>query len=239
MITILHRCEDYWVLEKPAGMSFHSESEDIGVMAFLQQTYPKYTFYPVHRLDKMTSGLLVVACNKQAAQLFGGLFEQHRIEKRYLALSIRKPNKKQGTVSGGMQTSRRGQWKLTQSSDNFAQTQFFTAYVDGLRVFWLRPLTGKTHQIRVAMKSLGSPILGDQKYAGEVSDRGYLHAAVLAFEWQGELVCYRSWPTQGEHFSASLIAQLSQCFDESSLHWPKSKHQIKLGELSFTERESE
>ncbi|WP_353668144.1 pseudouridine synthase [Marinomonas sp. THO17] len=227
------------MLEKPAGMSFHSESDDIGVMAYLQNAYPEYTFYPVHRLDKMTSGLLLVACHKAAAKLFGELFEQHQIEKRYLALSNRKPNKKQGTISGGMQVSRRGQWKLTQSTDNFAQTQFFSSYIESHRVFWLRPLTGKTHQIRVALKSLGSPILGDKRYAGESSDRGYLHATVLAFEWQGELVCYRSWPNQGEHFSASLLAQVDQCFDEVGLYWPKSKFQLKLGELSFTERESE
>ena len=57
-----------------------------------------------------------------------------------------------------------------------------------LRLFILYPKTGKTHQIRVAMKSLGSPILGDELYGGEVADRTYLHAYQLSFDYFGEAV---------------------------------------------------
>ncbi|UTW01136.1 TIGR01621 family pseudouridine synthase [Marinomonas rhizomae] len=223
MLQILFRSVDYWVVEKPAGMSFHAESEELGVMQSLAASYPGHTFYPVHRLDKMTSGLLVVACNAVAAAKFGVIFENHEMEKRYLALSSKKPKKKQGTIAGGMAPSRRGQWKLTQDKENLAVTQFFSNYFQGFRVFFVRPLTGKTHQIRVALKSLGSPILGDLRYSGEEADRGYLHAYSLQFNWQGEMKQYLSFPTYGQHFSSELSEFVATQFDESILKWPAKK----------------
>jgi tRNA pseudouridine32 synthase/23S rRNA pseudouridine746 synthase len=204
-------------------MSFHAESEGLGVMQSLAAAYPDQTFFPVHRLDKITSGLLIVACHAKAAAVFGKMFEKHEVEKRYLALSARKPKKKQGTVSGGMQPSRRGQWKLSQENENLATTQFFSTSFQGNRLFIVRPLTGKTHQIRVALKSLGSPILGDFRYGGEEADRGYLHAYVLQFDWQGEIKRYVCLPMFGERFSSELSDFVVTQFDESLLKWPSRK----------------
>lgn len=204
-------------------MNFHVEDAELGVMQTLASSYPQQTFYPVHRLDKMTSGLLIVACHQAAAAKFGAMFESHLVEKRYLALSKRKPKKKQGTISGGMVTSRRGQWRLTKETENLATTQFFSTYFQDLRVFYLRPLTGKTHQIRVALKSLGAPILGDQKYAGDPADRGYLHAYRLSFEWQGQLQHYQSQPSEGELFSEQLANFVNEHFVEANLSWPQHK----------------
>lgn len=204
-------------------MSFHAESEELGVMQALSISYPNHTFFPVHRLDKMTSGLLIIACHTQAASIFGKMFEKHDVEKRYLALSERKPKKKQGTVSGGMVPSRRGQWKLTQEHENLAVTQFFSASFGGKRVFIVRPLTGKTHQIRVALKSVGAPILGDVRYSGAISDRGYLHAYSIQFEWDGEIQKFLCPPVLGEYFSSELSDFVVTHFDESLLKWPSKK----------------
>ncbi|MEO9274082.1 TIGR01621 family pseudouridine synthase [Marinomonas sp. 5E14-1] len=223
LVQIIFRCDDYWMVNKPAGMSFHAESDEVGMMQSLANMHPDVTFYPVHRLDKMTSGLLIVACNKEAAATFGEKFEKHDIEKRYLAISKRKPKKKQGTVSGGMQPSRRGQWKLTQEAKNFAVTQFFSSAFQGNRVFLVRPLTGKTHQIRVALKSIGSPILGDSRYGGDESDRGYLHAYALWFEWNGEVRRYTCLPESGDGFSSDFTDFVNTQFDESLLKWPSKK----------------
>ena len=204
-------------------MSFHAESEGLGVMESLAVSYPDQAFFPVHRLDKITSGLLIVACHAKAASEFGKMFEKHEVEKRYLALSVRRPKKKQGTVSGGMQPSRRGQWKLSQENKNVAITQFSSTSFQGFRLFIVRPLTGKTHQIRVALKSLGAPILGDLRYGGKEADRGYLHAYSLQFDWQGEVKCYVCLPVFGEHFSSELSDFVVTQFDESSLKWPSRK----------------
>ena len=223
MLQILFRSDDYWVIEKPAGMSFHAESEELGVMQALSIYYPDFTFYPVHRLDKMTSGLLIVACHSAAAADFGVMFEKHEMEKRYLALSSKRPKKKQGTIAGGMSPSRRGQWKLTQAKENYAITQFFSKSFQELRVFFLRPLTGKTQQIRVALKSLGAPILGDLRYGGDAADRGYLHAYSLQFKWKGEDRIYLSFPQNGEHFTSELSDFVGAQFKESMLKWPVKK----------------
>jgi tRNA pseudouridine32 synthase / 23S rRNA pseudouridine746 synthase len=223
LLEILFCSDDYWVINKPAGMSFHAESEEMGVMQSLTVMYPDRTFYPVHRLDKMTSGLLVVACHSSAAAVFGKMFENHEVEKRYLALSAKKPKKKQGTISGGMVPSRRGQWKLTKENENLAITQFFSLSFQGYRLFLIRPLTGKTHQIRVALKSLGAPILGDLRYGGEAADRGYLHAYALQFDWQSEVRRYVCLPEFGTFFSSALSAFVVREFDESLLRWPSKK----------------
>jgi len=62
----------------------------------------------------------------------------------------------------------------------------------------LQPKTGKTHQLRVAMKSLGSPILGDNLYSGNQSDRVYLHAYQLEFDYQNEHFCVQALPESGQ-----------------------------------------
>lgn len=219
-IAIIYQHPDFWVVVKPAGESFHSE-EGLGFAQRLQNAFPDQTFYPLHRLDKMTSGLIMFATNKAAAAQFGNMFAEHRFEKRYLAVSLSKPKKKQGTIAGSMQTSRRGQWKLSSQGENLAVTQFFSAALEGKRYFFVRPLTGKTHQIRVALKSLGSPILGDERYAGDAADRGYLHAYSLAFTWQGQPFAFSVWPEQGEFFSSAAQDLYQANFFEPSLSWPK------------------
>lgn len=211
---------DFWVVDKPAGESFHSE-EGVGFFERFQQAHPDKTFFPVHRLDKLTSGLIIFATNKDAAAQFGALFSEHKLEKRYIAVSNEKPKKKQGTISGSMVPSRRGQWKLTTHGEQLAVTQFFSFAEAGLRYFYIRPLTGKTHQIRVALKSLGAPILGDERYGGMKSDRGYLHAYSLSFIWNGTEHQFESWPATGQFFSDSVQSIYQQQFFEASLSWPK------------------
>jgi tRNA pseudouridine32 synthase/23S rRNA pseudouridine746 synthase len=201
--------DDFFVFNKPAGASFHSES-GTGFFAELAQCYPLETLFPVHRLDRITSGLLLVARNKTAAQLFTELFASHNIRKTYLALSDKKPSKKQGTISGDMQRTRDGSWKLLRTRQDPAITAFVShALVPGLRLFILQPKTGRTHQLRVMMKALGSPILGDNRYGGTAADRGYLHAYSLTFAWKSEQVSIEAMPEQGERFAAVSAEMLS------------------------------
>jgi len=221
--NVLYREADYWVVNKPAGMSFHAEGQEIGFMQWMHEQYPDQTFYPVHRLDKITSGLILLAKNKQAAQKFGLMFEQHLVTKFYLAISAKKPKKKQGSIKGGMQQGRRGSWMLNQTSENLAHTQFFSTPIKpGLRLFLLKPKTGKTHQLRVALKSLGAPILGDVRYGGEECDRGYLHAFQLSFEWLGEAKIYQFIPDFGEVFNMiEPVMQEAGFSTPNELVWPK------------------
>lgn len=164
--------------------------------------------YPVHRLDSMTSGLIVFATNKGSAQELAASFREHRIEKFYVALGGTHPRKKQGSVIGDMKKVRDGKWILCHSRNNPAITQFVSSGLgNGLRLYLLRILTGKTHQIRVALKSLGVPLLGDTLYSKKVSndlikDRGYLHSYAMGFKLKGEYYRYKDIPESGVHFSS-------------------------------------
>lgn len=185
--------DDFWVVNKPPGMSVQESHHGPGVLAELKAQYGG-DFFPVHRLDAGTSGLLVVARTAAANSVLSQLFQARQIEKYYIAVSARKPDKKQGTVTGDMEKSRRGAWKLLHTRLQPATTQFFSKGVGGLRLFLVKPHTGKTHQIRVALKSVGAAILGDELYAGEQADRLYLHAYALRFPFQGELRSFTCLP---------------------------------------------
>lgn len=192
------------LINKPAGLNFHSEDgPGLVVLATAQLGVDK--LYPVHRLDKMTSGLVILTKTVEAAQRFTALFEKRRIEKFYLAISLRKPKKKQGWVKGDMATARRGNYKLLNTSNNPTVTQFIsTALRVHERLFLVKPHTGKTHQIRVALKSVAAPIAGDIRYANaddaRLEDRGYLHAYALRFTLDDEIYSFVTPPDEGERF---------------------------------------
>ncbi|MEN3158209.1 TIGR01621 family pseudouridine synthase [Alkalimonas sp. NCh-2] len=207
---------DWLALHKPAGISFHSESGAGLVVQAEQQLGLK--LYPVHRLDKMTSGILLLAKSSSAAAELAAKFRLQQMEKYYLALSDRKPKRKQGWVKGDMVKARRGAWKLLASQQQPAVTYFISqgAAATGSRLFLLKPWTGKTHQIRVALKSLGSPILGDELYGGSPADRGYLHAYALCFDWQGQRIELLCTPQQGDAFARQTLPWLTPW----QLSWP-------------------
>jgi tRNA pseudouridine32 synthase / 23S rRNA pseudouridine746 synthase len=181
------------VVDKPRGLSFHADETGAGgVLAVAREAQetgdlPGGRLYAVHRLDRVTSGCLVLARDAQSAGLLGRELRTHGLQKWYVALSARRPSKKMGAVVGDMLPARRGAWKLTRTSNDPARTLFVSSGVpgarSGLRGFVLRPLTGRTHQLRVAMKSLGAPVLGDELYADAVEarreSRAYLHACAL------------------------------------------------------------
>ncbi|MCC5824657.1 TIGR01621 family pseudouridine synthase [Alkalimonas sp.] len=216
---------DWLALHKPAGVSFHSESEAGFVVQAEQQLGLK--LYPVHRLDKLTSGVLLLAKSSQAAASFAEKFRQQQMEKYYLALSDRKPKRKQGWVKGDMTKARRGAWKLLASQQQPAVTYFISqglaeqqADAPVVRAFLLKPWTGKTHQIRVALKSLGSPILGDTLYGGSQADRAYLHAYALCFDWHGQRIQLHCAPQTGDGFMR-LQQELASLWPSPwQLNWP-------------------
>jgi len=214
MIKILFENDDFLIALKNAGVNFHSEEEAGFVVQVSQQEGTP--FFPVHRLDKMTSGLVILAKTSEVAALFGKIFENREIEKYYLAISMRKPKKKMGWVKADMGSARRGDYKLLPTMDNPAITQFIScALRTHERFFLIKPHTGKTHQIRVALKSLGSPCAGDERYAASdearKEDRGYLHAYALRFSLYDEAFEFVSPPHEGERFvSAQCSKQLEQ-----------------------------
>lgn len=201
--VIVFQHPQFVVLDKPAGFSVQELAEAY------RRFFPQ--FHPVHRLDRDTSGLWLIALDAEANRELSQAFQQQRVSKYYLAVTHGKPKKKQGRIIGDMQRTRRGQWKLLHSRNNPAITGFHSVGLeDGKRLVLCRPLTGKTHQIRVAMKSLGSPIWGDRLYdaAGAgAADRLYLHAYRLAFQWQQQRFSFTLEPADGCYFGGAAFAQ--------------------------------
>lgn len=222
--SLLATDPDYYLIAKAPGVNFHSEVGEPGLLVRAESHFGE-PLWPVHRLDKMTSGLVLMARSAQAARAFGEAFAQRKVCKYYLAIGRGKARKKQGLVVGDMQKSRRRGWKLLRTSANPAVTQFFSvAYTPGHRLFVLKPHTGKTHQLRVALNSLGCPVAGDDIYDSAhapLYDRGYLHAWQLLFDWAGERRHYICAPQIGERFlSSDCIRALEQLGSPEQLPWP-------------------
>lgn len=220
---------DFLVVDKPNDVNFHDE-ENTGfgfysqVKKFAAAQLGVEELYPVHRLDKMTSGLMVFAKNINTARAFQLMFEQHKVEKYYLAIADGKPKKKQGLIKGDMEKSRRGMWKLMRTTENPAVSQFISSSIAvKRRIYLIKPHSGKTHQIRVALNSLGVPILGDPLYGiNTETDRGYLHAFAIKFTLENKTYQYCQMPTSGDEYSTSAtIAEIEKLTPPWQQPWPK------------------
>ena len=218
-LEIVYQTDDFIIIYKPCGLSVHKDQSEIGLTTLLAEQLGVSQVWLVHRLDKVTSGLLIWALNAESAAEFFRLFSEHHVQKTYLALSNQKPKKKQGLIIGDMQKARNGAWKLCPSKENPAITRFESVSCEpNLRLFILKPQTGKTHQLRVAMKSLGSPILGDALYGKNTEniDRTYLHAARLQFEFKGKAFDVFTPPKGGEWWHRDAVQSQIQKFGSAS-----------------------
>ncbi|XOV77371.1 MAG: TIGR01621 family pseudouridine synthase [Aestuariibacter sp.] len=225
-VPIVAQHDDFFVVDKPTGMHMHSQHQQTGIIPHLQQQLNCDSLWPVHRLDADTSGLLLIARNQKSAAELSQAFATRQTVKYYLALSSSKPQKKQGSIVGDMQSSRNGNYKLLKSKSNPAVTHFFSHSIQpGLRLFLLKPYSGKTHQLRVALKSIGAAILGDNRYGGEKADRLYLHAWHLAFTFQQQLFCYSQLPTTGLYFNDRFREAVTVMTPGNKHPWPDTKLQ--------------
>jgi 23S rRNA-/tRNA-specific pseudouridylate synthase len=210
-IPILLETDHVFVVNKPTGISHHDSDNELGILNVLRRQQEQgllssssYSgrLYGVHRLDRVTSGILVLAKDAPTARRLTAAFRQGLVTKYYMGISRHKPAaKKQGWVTGGMVRGRRKSWQLTRdtknnnggngnnknnnsndSIPNYARTRFFTAGLGGLSdalvqderqqlpvqpktLLLFRPYTGRTHQLRVAAKSVGLPLAGDPVYS--------------------------------------------------------------------------
>jgi len=234
LYQIVAEYEDFLVVNKQPETSIHNEasgadscSNEIGLIQQLRNDFNTQDIYPVHRLDKPTSGLLICAKTAEANSQLSQLFQYKKIEKYYLAVSHKKPKKKQGLIVGDMVRTRNGNWKLAKSINNPAITQFFSYGLgEGKRLFVLKPYTGKTHQLRVALKSIGSPIVGDQRYGSMCTEedkgieRTHLHAYCLRFEYKSQYFHFQCLPC-GDNFSSHALEYIQHHLNDPwGLPWP-------------------
>ena len=125
----------------------------------------------VHRIDKNTTGLLLIAKSKRIAKKLSDLFKESKVFKVYWSICIGKPQKKSGYIKHPLIKSRiKGkEIMIIDNNKNKKAETFYKViqYKKGLSLLHLEPKTGRTHQIRAHLKALDIPILGDNKYTTE------------------------------------------------------------------------
>ncbi len=183
---VIYKDENILVLNKPSGLAVqggtHTERHVDGMLdalKFEKTERPKL----VHRIDKNTSGLLVLARNRKYAELLTKAFREHQLQKTYLAFCLGVPSKKEGEIK--MPLLKSGEKSIVGEEGKEAVTKYKVLDTAGnmFSLIAAYPLTGRTHQIRAHLEAIGCPIAGDDKYYGKerqkfslFSNKLYLHA---------------------------------------------------------------
>lgn len=221
-LEIIFEDRNVLVINKPAGMVVHpSAGHNTGTLVHAALTHLPLDggisgeLRPgvVHRLDKDTSGLIILAKNDHAHQWLQNQFKQRRVEKVYLALVDGKPPTPAGRIEAPIERDpahRKRMAVVPPNKGREAVTEYFTKE-DFLRHTLLKvhPITGRTHQIRVHMAFLGCPIVGDTVYGHKKPTisigRHFLHAAFLTICLPGE--------QKETTFEAPLPQELTEVLD--------------------------
>ncbi len=176
---VLYEDEEVLALNKPAGLAVQGGTKTTKHVDRLLSAWGEGTERPrlTHRLDRDTSGVLVLGKSPAAAARLSGAFAKRRAEKTYWAIVAGEPKPGQGTIELPLVKAGVGDRELVRPADpkefgaEAAETDYVTVSRAGNRATWLalRPYTGRTHQLRVHMKAMGHPILGDPKYGDDAS----------------------------------------------------------------------
>ena len=160
---IIENNENFIIINKPAGIAVQSGTKSFkNIIDILKDSkyFVNHKPYIVHRLDKETSGILIVAKSREYAQLFTSLFRIRKIHKTYVALTYGKVSKLKTILKDDLvlyENNRKiiqkaiSYLKVLKSSDSYS-------YVE------LNPITGRKHQLRKQLYNIGNPIVGDNKY---------------------------------------------------------------------------
>ena len=188
--------EHLLVLDKPSGLPTQGgpgiTRHVDGMLSSLRDANGRRPLL-VHRLDRDTSGALLLAKGPASAARLAALFRSREMRKTYWAVVVGKPAPSEGVIDAPLARLGGGAGALTVLADRddddaaSARTEYRTVDAAGRRLAWLElsPLTGRTHQLRVHCDALGNPILGDPKYGGERArldgfpNRLHLHARAL------------------------------------------------------------
>lgn len=195
-VPILHEDRDLIVVNKPAGWVVHPAGPH-QTDTLVQRLWPKLAAGwgadaaqnrpgVVHRLDRGTTGAIVVAKTPAAAERLARQFADRRVEKIYWAVVAGVPTDKSGRIRSMVGRSRQEPHRMTTTvPGRWAETDFKvlkTFPKKNRAVLEVRPKTGRTHQIRVQLAALGFPLAGDTLYGGPAGTRPLLHAHQLAFD---------------------------------------------------------
>lgn len=188
-LDIIFEDEDLLAINKPADMpthtsiGHHTDTLANAVLYYLNQTGEEHTFHAVTRLDKDTSGVVLIAKNRYAHDLLGRLIRLDKIQKTYIA-AVCGVLCGSGEINAPIKRECDSIIKRTVSPDGQSALTLFSAisHTDKYSLVELCLKTGRTHQIRVHMSHIGHPLAGDTMYGGDDSaKRQLLHCKALKF----------------------------------------------------------
>lgn len=200
-LRLLHADDDLLIVDKPPGLlSVPGRGDERAdcLIARLRARFPSVLL--VHRLDLDTSGVIAFALTPQAQAHLGRQFEARRVSKRYVALIAGQPDQDKGQIDLPLIVDwpNRPRQKVCHDTGRPARTDWrVIRRHDGAARVQLKPVTGRSHQLRVHMQALGHPILGDTLYATGAAaqhPRLMLHAETLrlAHPATGAMISFRA-----------------------------------------------
>jgi 23S rRNA pseudouridine1911/1915/1917 synthase len=217
-VAIIAKTDHFMVIYKPAHLLVHAPSKTSTAITLTDWILHNHTELAqigavdrpgiVHRLDKETSGIMVITRTNYAHSVFGDLFRTRAIHKTYLALVDGHPDP-EGTINYAIGRDPINRIKMTHFDEELidennmvknikvrrALTNYkVLEYFEKTTLIEVKPTTGRTHQIRVHMAAIGHPIIGDQLYGtgSLLIDRQALHAHALSFTFDDTPYTFRS-----------------------------------------------
>lgn len=230
-VSILADTEHFMIIHKPAHLLVHAPSTTstaITLADWVKHHHSDIAYVGladrpgiIHRLDKETSGIMIITRTNYAHNIIGGLFRNRKISKTYKAIVAGHPPK-EGTITLAIGRDPINHIKMTHFNENYidkdgkigaikvrhAKTNYkVLEYFENAALVEVKPTTGRTHQIRVHMTAIGHPIIGDQLYGKKSSliDRQALHAENLSFTFEENFYSFTSeFPEDFQHLLNSL-----------------------------------
>ncbi|SIS47617.1 23S rRNA pseudouridine1911/1915/1917 synthase [Zobellia uliginosa] len=208
-LDVIHENKDFIVVNKAAGLiseksPYEAVTVETQVFNHLLKQQRKPYLGIIHRLDRVTSGVLILAKKKSILVEFNNLFSSRKVQKTYLAIVKNKPAKNKGKLVNFLvknNLEKRADIVPTKSKDslNCSLSYVVIDKNDFGYLLEIKPKTGRFHQIRAQLANLGLPIIGDEKYG---SDQKYLPLSICLHAWK---ITYENSSSKESHtFEAPL-----------------------------------
>ena len=200
-VRVLFETDDYIAVDKPEGVVSVAQAGRGGLPELIEDHTPG-RLYPVHRLDRGASGVIIFAKNPAAHRHLNGEFDRREVRKTYLAVVDGVPSSNRGQINAPIREFGSGRMGVDPRRGRPSSTAWKVAErLDGATLLSVSPSTGRRHQIRVHLYHIGHPILGDLRYGDKSRQERYprlmLHAVSLEFTLpSGERVTVEAPPPE-------------------------------------------